>query len=82
MVNDLNNHWEVLAEAIQTILRKSGQSDAYEQLKNMTRGESITTESMVEFVSGLKISDEDKRTLMGLTPENYTGLASKLVDLL
>jgi len=36
----------------------------------------------VEFVSGLKISDEDKRTLMGLTPENYTGLASKLVDLL
>lgn len=82
MVNELNNHWEVLAEAIQTILRKSGQSDAYEQLKNMTRGESITTESMVEFVSGLKISDEDKRTLMGLTPENYTGLASKLVDLL
>ena len=82
MVNELNNHWEVLGEAVQTILRKSGKQDAYEQLKTLTQGQSINAESMVEFVAGLKISDEDKRTLINMTPENYIGLASKLVDLL
>ncbi|MGY8781353.1 MAG: adenylosuccinate lyase [Fidelibacterota bacterium] len=82
MVNELNNHWEVLGEAVQTILRKTGKQDAYEQLKTLTQGQSINAESMVEFVAGLKISDEDKRTLINMTPENYIGLASKLVDLL
>ncbi|MDC1037583.1 adenylosuccinate lyase [Candidatus Marinimicrobia bacterium] len=82
MVNELNNHWEVLGEAVQTILRKSGKQEAYEQLKTLTQGQSINAESMVEFVAGLKISDEDKRTLINMTPENYIGLASKLVDLL
>ncbi len=82
MSEELNNHWEVLGEAIQTILRKSGKTDAYEQLKNMTQGQSITAESMAKFVSGLNVSDEDKRTLLELTPESYIGLSSKLVDLL
>jgi adenylosuccinate lyase len=82
MSAELNNHWEVLGEAVQTILRKSGKTDAYEQLKNMTQGQSVTAESMAKFVSGLNISDEDKRTLLELTPKNYIGLAGKLVELL
>ena len=82
MVNELNNHWEVLGEAVQTVLRKSGKQDAYEQLKTLTQGQSINAESMVEFVAGLKISDDDKRTIINMTPENYIGLASKLVNLL
>ena len=82
MSAELNNHWEVLGEAIQTILRKSGKQDAYEQLKSLTQGQSINAESMAEFVSRFKISDEDKQTLLELTPELYTGLSSKLVDLI
>ena len=82
MLKELDNHWEVLTEAIQTILRKSGKTNAYEQLKDLTRGKSINTESLAKFISGLKISDEDKRTLLNLTPKSYTGLSSKLVDLI
>ena len=82
MSKELNSHWEVLAEAIQTILRKSGKRDAYEKLKELTQGQSINAESMAEFVSGLKVSDEDKQTLINLTPAGYRGLAPKLVDLI
>ena len=82
MSAELNNHWEVLGEAIQTILRKSGKQDAYEQVKLLTQGQSINSKSMAKFVSNLKISNEDKRTLLSLTPENYSGLSSKLVDLI
>jgi len=82
MLKELDNHWEVLAEAVQTILRKSGKQDAYEQLKTLTRGQSIDKASMAEFVSGLKIADKDKQTLRKLTPANYTGLAPKLADLI
>jgi len=79
---ELDNHWEVLAEAIQTILRKSGKRDAYEKLKELTQGQSINAESMAEFISGLEVSDEDKQTLINLTPAGYIGLAPKLVDLI
>lgn len=79
---ELENHWEVLAEAIQTILRKAGKPDAYERLKEMTRGQSIDAESIAKFVLGLKISDEDKQMLLSLTPESYIGLSPKLVDLI
>ena len=82
MSSELNNHWEVLGEAIQTILRKNGKQDAYEQLKSLTQGQSITADSMSKFVSELNISDEDKKALLNLSPTNYTGLANKLVDLL
>ena len=82
MSKELNNHWEVLAEAIQTILRKSGKQDAYEKLKELTQGQSINAESMADFVSRLKVSDEDRQTLINLTPAGYIGLAPKLVDLI
>ena len=80
MASELDNHWEVLAEAVQTILRKSGKKDAYEQLKSLAQGQSMNAGTMEEFVLGLKISDEDKRTLLSLTPHSYIGIAPKLVD--
>ncbi len=82
MASELDNHWEVLAEAVQTILRKSGKQDAYEQLKTLTRGQSINAASMAEFVGGLKISKDDKETLLSLPPKSYVGIASKLVNLI
>ena len=82
MSAELNIHWEVVAEAVQTVLRKAGQQDAYEQLKTLTRGEAINAEIMAEFVSGLNIPDNDKETLLTLTPASYIGLAPKLVDMI
>lgn len=82
MSKELDNHWEVLAEAVQTILRKTGKQEAYEQLKVLTRGQLINAEVMAKFVSGLNIPEEDKKTLLRLTPASYIGLAPKLVDLI
>jgi adenylosuccinate lyase len=79
MRNELNDHWEIIAEAIQTILRRGGQQDAYEKLKDMTRGEKIDQESMGKFIRSLKISNNDKDTLLELSPESYVGKASKIV---
>ena len=77
---ELNNSPEVLAEAIQTVLRKNGYSNAYELLKGLTRGKRVTLEEMREFIKELEINSEDKEILLNLTPENYTGLAANLVD--
>jgi len=82
MSAELNTHWEVVAEAVQTVLRKAGQQNAYEQLKTLTRGEAINAEIMAEFVSGLNIPDNDKEILLTLTPASYIGLAPKLVDMI
>ena len=82
MSAELNTHWEVVAEAVQTVLRKAGQQDAYEQLKTLTRGETINEEIIAEFVSGLNIPGNDKETLLALTPVSYIGLAPKLVDMI
>ena len=81
MKKELNTHWEVLAEAVQTILRKSGSDNAYEQLKNMTQGETVTQESILDFVKLLRIPEEDKNRLVKLTPEEYIGIAPSLVSL-
>ena len=80
MISELDEHWEVLAEAIQTILRKEGQPEAYEKLKDLTRGEKIDIKSMAGFIQKLKISDESKDLLMALTPEAYIGNAAKVVE--
>ena len=79
---ELNNHWEVLAEAIQTILRKAGKPGAYEELKSLTQGRSIDKDSIALFVSQLKIPDEDKKTLLNLRVDSYIGLAPKLVEMI
>ena len=77
---DLDIKWEVLAEPIQTVLRKYGIPDAYNQLKELTRGKNISKESIQEFIKSLDvISDEDKATLLALTPSSYIGLAAEIV---
>ena len=76
---ELDAHWEVLAEPIQTVLRKTGYLKPYEKLKELTRGKSVTKESVQKFIKGLDIPKEEKSKLMKLTPQNYTGLASKIV---
>ena len=81
MKTELNSHWEVLAEAIQTILRKTGSDNAYEQLKNMTQGTEITQSTIVEFVKLLHIPKEEKDKLITLTPQDYIGIAPKLIDM-
>ena len=81
MLIELDNHWEVIAEAIQTILRKSGQPQAYEQLKKLTRGEEINRKSISNFIFTLKLPQKDRDLLLALTPKTYTGLAKKIVDL-
>ena len=81
MLMELDNHWEVIAEAIQTILRKSGQPQAYEQLKNLTRGEKVNRKSIANFIFTLNLPQHERDLLLALTPETYTGLAKKTVDL-
>ena len=76
----LENNWEVLAEPIQTVLRKYGIPDAYDKLKELTRGKRISKEDIKEFINSLDvISNEDKENLLKLTPKNYIGHAEKLV---
>lgn len=78
---DLDSKWEVLAEPIQTVLRKYGIPDAYNQLKELTRGKNISKEAIQEFIMSLDVlSAEDKKTLLELTPSSYVGLATKIVD--
>lgn len=76
----LESNASVISEAIQTVLRKNGVIDAYEKLKELTRGKEITLEAIDEFVKTLDLPEEDKAELLNLKPSNYLGLASKLVD--
>ena len=78
LAEDLDNNWALLAEPIQTVMRRYGIADAYEQLKSLTRGSEITQEKIQEFVQGLDIPEEAKKRLLKLTPADYIGLANKL----
>ncbi len=78
IANDLDNAWEVLAEPVQTVMRRYGVEDAYEQLKALTRGEQIDAAKMQTFVDGLDLPDEAKGRLRDLTPATYTGIAAQL----
>jgi len=77
---DLENAWEILAEPIQTVLRKAGADDPYDKLKALTRGKAITRESIREFIESLDLAEEDRERLLALTPSMYTGIAEQLVD--
>jgi adenylosuccinate lyase len=70
----------VLAEPVQTVMRRHGLANPYEQLKALTRGHGITRESMREFISSLDLPDDAKQRLLQLTPDSYTGLAAKLAN--
>ncbi len=75
---DLDASWEVLAEAVQTVMRRHGLPNPYEQLKALTRGQGITRESMRVFIETLALPEADKRRLLDMTPGGYTGLAEHL----
>jgi adenylosuccinate lyase len=75
---DLEANWEVLGEAVQTVLRRYGVEDAYEQLKSLTRGRRISADDLRAFIQGLAIPDEAKQRLLGLTPASYVGKAADL----
>ncbi|MDQ8039143.1 MAG: adenylosuccinate lyase [Rickettsiella sp.] len=75
---DLNQHWEILAEAIQTILRKNGTKMPYEKLKKLTRGKKMDEKMLHQFIHQIKLSEEVKQQLLKLVPANYLGYASKL----
>ena len=82
LAEDLDANWETLAEAIQTVMRKEGVERPYEQLKALTRGTAITEDGMKAFVASLPISADGRERLLRLTPRDYTGLASQLVQAL
>ncbi len=75
---DLDASWEVLAEAIQTVMRRHGLPEPYEQLKALTRGKGITRDTLQAFIASLALPDADKQRLLGLTPATYIGLATEL----
>ena len=75
---DLDGAWEVLAEAVQTVMRRHGIADAYDHLKAFTRGKPITRELMQDFIRGLALPEADKQRLLAMTPAGYTGLAESL----
>lgn len=75
---DLDASWEVLAEAVQTVMRRYGLPEPYEQLKALTRGQGITREALTEFVAKLDLPADAKQRLLALTPAGYVGLAESL----
>ncbi len=80
LTRELEENPEIIAEAIQTILRKNGYQNAYDILKEMTRGKVVTLESMRDFISKLEINQDDKNRLMELVPQKYLGLAKELSE--
>ncbi|MBC7938620.1 MAG: adenylosuccinate lyase, partial [Chitinophagaceae bacterium] len=75
---DLDAAWEVLAEPVQTVMRRHGLPDPYQQLKDFTRGQPITRELMQGFIQALVLPEADKQRLLAMTPASYTGLAEAL----
>ena len=81
LADDLDHNWEVLAEPIQTVMRKVGMDHPYERLKELTRGRRVNAEIMRDFVKHLPLPKADKERLMKLTPSTYVGIAAKLAKL-
>ncbi len=76
--NELSENWQILAEAIQIVMKLEGYDNAYEEIKTKTRGQSIDKDSYLKIINDLSISHESKKKLSKLTPLNYLGIASKL----
>ena len=73
--NDLEKNWAVVAEAVQTILRREGVANPYEMLKDLTRkNDHITEDSMIEFIKELDVAEHVRKELLAITPHNYTGI--------
>jgi adenylosuccinate lyase len=80
MARDLDATWEVLGEAVQSVMRVNGLEQPYERLKELTRGRRVDAAAMRAFVLGLGLPPEAEQRLLALTPAGYTGLAGALVD--
>ena len=78
MADDLDTNWEVLGEAIQTVMRRYGLPNPYEQLKDLTRGKRLNAEALRAFIDGLKIPEAERKRLLELTPATYIGKAEEL----
>ncbi|MNQ26637.1 Adenylosuccinate lyase [compost metagenome] len=78
LADDLEASWEVLAEPIQTVMRRFGVQGAYEQLKEVTRGKTVTAEALHGLIRSLAIPEEEKTRLLAMTPASYTGKAAEL----
>jgi len=78
LATDLQASWEVLAEPIQTVMRRYGVAGAYEKLKEVTRGQSVTAEALHQLINSLEIPQADKNRLLAMTPASYTGKAAEL----
>jgi adenylosuccinate lyase len=77
---DVAGAWEVLGEAVQTVMRRYGIPEPYEKLKSLTRGQVVTQELLADFIASLDIPDAEKARLSALTPESYIGLAAELAN--
>jgi adenylosuccinate lyase len=75
---DVSAAWEVLAEAVQSVMRRYGIPEPYEKLKALTRGQAVTQDLLQQFIASLDIPDDEKQRLLALTPDAYTGLAAEL----
>jgi len=75
---DLDGAWEVLAEAVQTVMRRHGLPNPYERLKELTRGKAITREGFAAFIDTLELPGAERERLKAMSPANYTGLAASL----
>jgi adenylosuccinate lyase len=78
LAHDINNAWEVLAEAVQTVMRAAGIPDGYERLKDFSRGRVVDREQLRAFIATLDLPEDVRRRLLDLTPERYLGLATQL----
>ncbi|MFZ2389143.1 MAG: adenylosuccinate lyase, partial [Polaromonas sp.] len=76
--DDLNASWEVLAEPIQTVMRRYGVQGAYEKLKEVTRGKTVRAEDLHGLIRSLEIPEAEKERLLAMTPGSYTGMAAEL----
>ena len=78
VAEDLDRAWEVLGEAVQTVMRAHGIPDAYDKLKSFTRGRPVDEHAMREFIASLALPPDEKARLMELSPGSYLGLAPSL----
>jgi adenylosuccinate lyase len=78
LADELDDNWEVLGEAVQTVMRRHGHADAYERLKELTRGQRLTGPELREFIAGLELPAAARDRLLELTPASYTGFATEL----
>jgi adenylosuccinate lyase len=82
LARDLENTWEVLGEACQSVMRRAGIDQPYERLKDLTRGAEVTRSGLHAFIRAQQLPESDEAALLKLTPATYVGLAANLVDYL